>query len=146
MIAVRKGTKADLADVLKLVIELAVFEKEPDAVTASLNQYEASFAEGVFDFLVAEADEEIVGIALYYMTFSTWKGKMLYLEDFVVTNEWRNKGIGGLLFDAFLAESKKQKAVLSKWQVYDWNEDAIRFYKKRGADIDSTWFNCKIFN
>lgn len=146
MISIRKGAQADLKDILRLVLELAIFEKEPKAVTATLAQYEESYAEGVFDFMVAESDGEIIGLVLYYMTFSTWKGKMLYLEDFVVTQSWRGKGVGALLFDAFMAESKAQNAVLTKWQVYDWNVDAIRFYKKRGAEIDDAWYNCKLFN
>jgi len=146
MYTIRKGEKKDLPKVLELVLELAVFEKEPEAVTATLRDYESSFNEGIFEFQVAEVDGEVVGLVLYYMCFSTWKGKMLYLEDFIVTEAWRKKGIGEALFDAFIQASKDKGAVLSKWQVIDWNESAIKFYEKRGAVIESVWLNCKVFN
>lgn len=146
MYTIRKGGKKDLPKVLDLVLELAIFENEPDAVTATLADYETSLADQTFEFQVAEAEGEIIGLILYYMCFSTWKGKMLYLEDFVVTQSWRRKGVGEALFQAFIKASEEKQAALSKWQVLDWNESAINFYKKQTAIIESEWLNCKIFN
>ena len=94
--------------------------------------------------LVAEVDNSIVGMTLYYDTFSTWKGKMLYLEDFVVKESYRSQGIGDLLFDATLVEAKKRKCLLMKWQVLDWNTEAVKFYKRKQAEIETEWWNGKI--
>lgn len=146
MYAIRKGEKKDLPNILDLVLELAVFENEPNAVSATLSDYQISLADNTFEFQVAEADGKIIGLILYYMCFSTWKGKMLYLEDFVVTQSWRRKGVGQALFKAFIEASLAKKAALSKWQVLDWNESAINFYKKQGSVIEAEWLNCKIFN
>ena len=142
---IRKAKKTDLEFVHKLVVELAIYEKEPDAVTATLDDYEQAFSEGIFEVLIAERDNQIVGIALYYMTYSTWKGKMLYLEDFVVQEKYRHLGIGQSLFDAFKKEGKKKGAVLLKWQVLDWNTVAIRFYEKNNATLETDWINCKYY-
>jgi len=144
-ITIRKASKSDLVGILDLVIELAIFEKEPDAVTATIDDYEDSFDQGVFEALVAECEGQIIGTALYYMTYSTWKGKMLYLEDLVVTQTFRRKGIGQLLFDAVLEETKAKSAKLLKWQVLDWNQPAIDFYEKNKAIIEKDWYNGKIF-
>jgi len=144
-IIVRKASKSDLVAILDLVIELAVFEKEPDAVTATIADYEESFDQGVFEAHVAECEGKIIGTALYYMTYSTWKGKMLYLEDLVVTQSFRRKGIGQLLFNAVLEETKAKYAKLLKWQVLDWNQPAIDFYEKNKAIIEKDWYNGKIF-
>ena len=144
-ITIRKASKSDLAAILDLVIELAIFEKEPDAVTATISDYEESFDQGVFEAHVAEYEGKIIGTALYYMTYSTWKGKMLYLEDLVITQSFRRKGIGQLLFNAVLKETKAKRAKLLKWQVLDWNQPAIDFYEKNKAIIEKDWFNGKIF-
>jgi len=114
MITIRKADKKDLAAIHLLVTELAVYEEEPDAVTATLKDYETDFEAGLFKAYVAEIDGKIVGMALYYWAYSTWKGRMLFLEDFVVT---------------------------MKWQVLDWNEPAINFYKKYNAIIEDDWLN-----
>ena len=145
MINVRKATTEDLQAVLNLVIELAIYEKEPDAVTATLEDYQLAFDEQRIQILVAEDQGRVVGMALYYLTFSTWKGKMMYLEDFVVTESYRRKGVGELIWDALTQDSKEQNCILLKWQVLDWNEPAIKFYKKVNATIEKEWWNGKIY-
>ena len=145
MITVRKAKHTDLPAIYGLVKELAVFENEPEAVTATLSDYQKNFDQNVFDALVAEKNGEVVGTTIYYMTWSTWKGRMLYLEDFVIDQPFRRQGIGQLLFDEFLKEAKKLDAVMVKWQVLDWNEPAILFYKKNKAIIEKGWWNVKIF-
>ncbi|MGK0388214.1 MAG: ribosomal protein S18 acetylase RimI-like enzyme [Maribacter sp.] len=144
-IIIRTGKKTDISTVYNLVIELAVYEKEPDAVTATLEDYYNDFEEGIFKTLVAEIDGKVVGMMLYYMVYSTWKGKMVYLEDFVINEQYRRHGVGQLLYDKLLIESKKMKARLVKWQVIDWNEPAINFYKKNNAIIETEWYNVKKF-
>lgn len=141
----RKATKKDLKAVLDLVNELAVYEKAPQEVTVTLADYETDYANNLFDIIVAEQENEIVGIAFYYMAYSTWKGKMLYLEDFVVKEKLRGHGIGKLLFKAYLEEAVKLNVSLAKWQVLDWNEPAINFYKKHQATLEDEWFNGKLF-
>ncbi len=143
-ITIRKGTEADLPAILDLVRELAIYEKEPDAVTASLKDYENDF-KNIFETIVAEVEGKIAGMALYYLTFSTWKGRMLYLEDFVLTQSHRRHGIGQLIFDALLEEARKKEVRLIKWQVLDWNTPAIEFYKKNKATLETGWWNGKIF-
>lgn len=140
----RKATKQDLQAVLDLVNELALYEKAPQEVTVNLADYEKDFENKVFDIILAEQGNEIVGIAFYYMAYSTWKGKMLYLEDFVVKEELRGHGIGKLLFKAFLEEAKNLGASLAKWQVLDWNKPAINFYEKYNSTIEKEWYNGKI--
>jgi len=144
-IEVRKATKNDLKAIYGLVKELAIYEKEPEAVTATLEDYQNDFAEGIFEANVALYGEEIVGTTIYYMSYSTWKGKMLYLEDFVVKEAFRQKGVGQLLFDAYLAVAKEKKAVMVKWQVLDWNEPALNFYERNNAIIEKNWWSGKIF-
>lgn len=142
---IRQATAKDLPVLHNLVLELAEYEKAAHEFTATLGDYQRDFQEGVFEALVAEADGEIAGMALYYMTYSTWKGKMLYLEDFVVREAYRRKGIGEALFDTFLATAKAKGCRLAKWQVLDWNEPAIQFYRKKSATIEQEWWNGKIF-
>lgn len=144
-ILIRKGEKKDIPAVYDLVVELAIYEKEPDAVTATLEDYYNDFEEGVFKTLVAEINGEVVGMMLYYMVYSTWKGKMVYLDDFVVNKQYRRSGVGQLLYNQFILESKKMGAKLVKWQVLDWNEPAINFYKKNDTIIEDNWFNVKKF-
>ena len=142
---IRKGIKDDLVQVFALVKELALYEKAPDEVTASLADYYRDFEEGIFHVIVAEEDGKVMGILLYFITFSTWKGRMLYLEDFVVSESARGQGIGKLLFDELILEAKRLNCKLMKWQVLDWNDLAINFYKKYpGVVFDEEWHNCKI--
>ncbi len=144
-VEIRDGSINDIEAAYNLVVELAVYEKEPEAVTASLENYIQDFNDGIFQFLVAQSGNEIVGIAIYYMTYSTWKGKMLHLEDFIVTQQHRRKGIGELLFNAFVARARELDCVLTRWQVLDWNQTALNFYEKIGATIDKDWWTGKLY-
>ncbi len=128
-----------------LVCELAAYEKEPEAVTVDVGAYVEAFSQKLIDVTVADANGEIVGIALYYLTFSTWKGKCLFLEDFYVKPALRQAGIGKMLFDAYLEEAKKLGALQAKWQVLDWNQPALLFYAKYDAVIEKNWWNGKIY-
>ena len=143
-IQIRFAEKTDIQAIRELVMELAVFEKAPDAVTANKEDYESAFTSELISMLVAEVDNEIVGMTLFYDTFSTWKGKMLYMEDFVVKESYRSQGIGDLLFDATLQEAKERKCKMMKWQVLDWNTGAVKFYKRKQAEIETEWWNGKI--
>ena len=143
-ISIRKATQSDLPAIYNLVKELAVYENAPEELTASIEDYQRDFEEGVFESQVAVQEDCIIGMIVYYMTYSTWKGKMLYLEDFIITEKYRQKGIGYLLFEAFLAEAKYKGARLTKWQVLDWNTPAIKFYEKHGATIEKDWWNGKV--
>lgn len=142
---IRKATLADMSAVHDLVRELAIYEKAEHELSATVAEYERDFKDNVFEVQVAEQDNAIIGMALYYLTYSTWKGKMLYLEDFVVRSSHRRLGVGQLLFDAFLATAQEKKCNLVKWQVLDWNEDALKFYEKNQAIIEKEWWNGKIY-
>ncbi len=142
---VRFAKREDLPAIHALVRELAIYEKAEEEFVASVADYERDLACGIFEALVAEHAGEVVGMALYYMAYSTWKGRMLYLEDFVVKASMRGQGIGEKLFRAFLAEAQKKGCRLVKWQVLDWNEPAIHFYKKFEAIFEKEWLNGKIF-
>jgi GNAT superfamily N-acetyltransferase len=142
---IRKAEEKDLPFIHDLVRELAIFEKEEKEFTATLSMYEKDFKENVFQSIVAELDGEIIGMVLYYLTYSTWKGKMMYLEDFVVKEKNRGKGIGKALYEAFIEEAKHQQCQLAKWQVLDWNEPAIQFYTQNNAILEKNWWNCKVF-
>lgn len=143
MTKIRKARYEDLADILDLVVELAVFEKEPQAVTATLETYQEAWNAQLIDAIVAEQDQKVVGMALFYDTFSTWKGRMLYLEDFVVAASHRSQGIGKLIFDELFKEAERRKCILVKWQVLDWNSGAVKFYEEYGATIERQWWNGK---
>lgn len=144
-VIIRKAKIDDIPEIYGLVHELAVFEKEPEALTASIDEYEQAFSEGLLQGIVAIIDQKVVGIAVFYMTFSTWKGKCLYLEDFYVKPAFRKDKIGQQLFDAYIAEAKNQGANMTKWQVLDWNEIGLNFYHKNNAIIEKNWWNGKIF-
>ncbi|MEJ8803751.1 GNAT family N-acetyltransferase [Pontibacter sp. H249] len=147
MIQIRKGIIDDLPQVHGLIQELADYERAPHEVTNTLEDMRRDgFGEKpIFEFFVAEtAENGIVGIALYYTAYSTWKGKMLFLEDLVVTERYRRTGIGRKLFNAILKEAKLTGAKRFKWQVLEWNEPAIAFYKKIGANLDGEWINCNM--
>jgi GNAT superfamily N-acetyltransferase len=142
---IRQAKQDDIPAIHDLVRELAIYEKAEQEFIASQEEYRRDFADGVFQCQVAESDGQVVGMVLYYMTYSTWKGKMMYLEDFVVREAFRQKGIGQMLFDAFLAAAKKEGCRLVKWQVLDWNTPAVAFYEKNRAIIEKEWWNGKIF-
>jgi len=144
-VKIRPATEADIRDIHALMFELAVYEKNPEAVFTSPEEYLEDFRKGLFESMVAEIDGKIVGMTLYFMAYSSWKGKMLYLDDFVVNAAYRRFGIGQLLYDAFMAEAKLRGCRLVKWQVLDWNEPAIQFYQKNHAIIETGWWNVKRF-
>lgn len=146
-IIIRNAVKEDCLRMLELIQELAVYEKEPDAVTVSFDHFvESGFGENpVWFAYVAEVNGKVEGFALWYIRYSTWKGQRLYLEDLLVTEKMRGKGIGKLLFDKLIEECKEKKYSGMAWQVLDWNEPAINFYKKYdGVSIDKGWLNCMI--
>ena len=147
-IIIRKGTEKDLASALTLVKELAAYEKAPDEVEVTIEEMANwGFGENkVFDFFVAQENETTIGIALYYYKYSTWKGKCMFLEDIIVTESRRGEGIGKLLFDEIVKVAKTEKVRRLEWQVLDWNEPAINFYKKYNAVLDGEWINCKLTN
>lgn len=145
-IIIRKGLQVDLSGTLALIKELATFEKAPDEVIVTIEEMELDgFGENsIFKFFVAEVDNKIVGISLYYIKYSTWKGKCVFLEDIIVTEQFRQYGIGKKLFDAVVKVSKELNVQRLEWQVLNWNEPAIKFYKKVNSVFDSEWINCKL--
>ncbi len=146
MTTIRKGIKADLPQVLELIKELAIFEKALHEVDNTVEQMEIDgFGDSpTFDFFVAEKDAKIIGISIYYFRYSTWKGKRLYLEDLVVQESERGSGIGKLLFEKTIEQGKADKCTGMMWQVLDWNQPAIDFYKKYNARFEDEWLNCSI--
>lgn len=142
---VRKGTREDVPRVLELIKELATYEKAPNEVTITLYELlEDGFGTNpIYGLFVAELNNKVEGIALYYEKYSTWKGRCLFLEDIIVTEKLRGQGIGGKLFEAVIKVAKDRNAARMEWQVLDWNEPAINFYKKYDADLDGEWLNGK---
>jgi len=141
--AIREATLTDCSPILELINELAVYERAPEEVTVTLAEFEdAGFGQKpVWKAFVAELDAVIVGFALYYVRYSTWKGCRLYLEDFIVTDSHRGKGIGKQLFDTIVLEAHEKGFNGMTWQVLDWNEPALNFYKKYEAGVESGWLN-----
>jgi GNAT superfamily N-acetyltransferase len=143
---IRRGEKKDRPRLLELVQELAVYERAPDAVVVTVAELEKDgFGERpLFGFFVAETAAGIMGIAHYYYRYSTWNGKVLYLEDLVVTESERGKGLGKKLLDRIVQQADEDNCRLCIWQVLDWNEPSINFYKKIGAELDEEWINCTV--
>lgn len=135
------GEEHHLPDVLSLIQELASFEKEPDAVTNTLVELKKSWKEKHFDFIVVYDKENMVGFALFYFRYSTWKGLCLYLEDFYIQPAHRRLGIGNNVFDKLVSIAKANGCKLLNWQVLDWNKEAIKFYSRKGAAISTIWYN-----
>lgn len=147
-IVIRKGLEKDIPNALNLVKELAVYEKAPLEVEVTREEMmEWGFGKDkIFDFFVAEIDGEICGMALYYFKYSTWKGKCMFLEDIIVTEKLRKQGIGKMLFDEVVKVAAEKKVRRLEWQVLEWNEPAIEFYKKYNSRFDGEWINCKLTN
>lgn len=144
MIMIRKGNANDIPAALELVKELATYEKAPNEVEVTIDEMRKNYMEKVFDFFIAEKDNQIVGTAIYYYKYSTWKGKCIYLDDIVVTEKYRNQGIGRMLMQAVINQAKKDNVRKLEWQVLKWNTPAINFYKKFNALFDEEWLNCKL--
>lgn len=145
-ITLRKAESFDIPLIFSLVKELALFERAPEEVTATIEDYEKNgFSDKpLFDAFLLFENDQLAGFAIWYFRFSTWKGKRLYLEDLFVKSEFRSKGYGKLLMDAIIAEAKATNSKGLMWQVLDWNTPAIDFYKKYGARFDSGWINAHI--
>lgn len=145
-ITIREARKEDCSRLLELVHELAEFERAPQEVTVTLEEFEnAGFgAKPVWKSFVAEVKGKIEGFALYYVRFSTWKGSRLYLEDFIVTEKMRSQGLGKKLFETIIEEAKTKGYNGISWQVLDWNEPAIQFYKKYNTTIETGWLNASL--
>lgn len=145
-ILIREAIAADCSRLLELIKELAVYEKAPDEVTIDPKHFEESGfgTQPVWWALVAEVEGTVVGFALYYIRFSTWKGQRMYLEDLIVTEEWRGKGIGKQLLDQLIVVAQEKGFSGMLWQVLDWNEPAINFYKKYEAHFDPEWINVSL--
>lgn len=138
---IRKATKTDMSRVLELIQELAVFEKEPDAVVVTVEQLENDGFIGHPDFtcFVAETEEQVEGIALIYQRYSTWKGKTIHLEDLIVSHKMRGSGMGTALLDEVIKYGAQLGVKRITWEVLEWNTPAINFYNKKGAFIMDDW-------
>jgi GNAT superfamily N-acetyltransferase len=145
-INIRVAEKKDCLRLLELIHELAVYEKAPEEVTVSLEEFQdAGFGKNiVWKAFVAEENGIIQGFGLYYIRYSTWKGCRMYLEDLLVTEKMRGKGIGKLIFNRLIEEAIEKEFKGMTWQVLDWNEPAINFYKKYNSDFDSGWLNASL--
>ncbi len=143
-ITIRKGTRDEIPAVFELVKELAVFERALASLSNTPERMARDYDRGLYDFIVADDNGAIVGISLYYFRYSTWKGKRLYMEDIIVTEKERGKGIGKLLFDGTVSIAKESECTGMMWQVLDWNTSAVSFYRKYGTSYDDEWINCNL--
>jgi len=143
---IRTAVEADCPAMLELIKELAILEKAPNEVTVSMEEFiDAGFGQNpIWGAFIAEFDGKIVGISLYYIRYSTWKGRRLYLEDLIVTESMRGYGIGKQLFEETINYGKSKGYQGMVWQVLDWNEPAIQFYRKYKADFDAEWINVSV--
>jgi GNAT superfamily N-acetyltransferase len=145
MILIREAKPKDISAVLQLIRELADFEREPKAVVNTESElHQHIFKDKICNAIVADENNEIIGFALYYNSYSTWKGKCLYLEDIYVQKARRKHGVGALLFEKIISIAEYQKVRRLEWLVLDWNQPAIQFYKKYEANLDNSWLNGKI--
>lgn len=146
-INVRKAEKKDVPEIFRLIKELALYEKAPDEVKVSEQELERDGfgPDAVYKAFVAEGDGKIIGMALYYIKYSTWKGRCVYLEDLIVSMEYRRYGIGAKLFEEVVKACKQLGVRKMDWQVLDWNEPAINFYKKYNAALSDEWLNGSLY-
>ncbi|MFA7272362.1 MAG: GNAT family N-acetyltransferase [Crocinitomicaceae bacterium] len=143
---IRSAEQKDVVAIFGLIRELALYEKAPEQVTNTVeNLHKDLFIEPICEAIVAEENNVVIGFALFYTSYSTWKGKSLYLEDFYVSEEHRRKGVGQLLFERVLQIAKDRKMARMDWQVLEWNQMAIDFYKKNNALLDPEWINGRLF-
>ena len=146
-IIIRRAIQTDCPRMMELIQELAIYERAPGEVTVSVEHFvESGFGvRPIWWAFVAELDDQVVGFALYYIRYSTWKGQRMFLEDILVTDKMRGQGIGKLLFDRLIAEAKEKKFSGMMWQVLNWNDPAINFYRKyKEVHFDNEWLNCSI--
>jgi GNAT superfamily N-acetyltransferase len=144
---IRKGNQLDMPSVLDLIRELAEFENALPEVSNTVSDLIEDWTNDWFEILVAENENKnIVGMAMYHKAYSSWKGRMIYLDDLIVKSDWRGKGIGTALLKELITNADSSKANLIKWQVLDWNESAVSFYEKMGVIIERDWWNCKYYN
>ncbi len=146
MLNVREGKKEDLKEVFRLIRELAIYENGLDQMTNTVERMaKDGFGENpIYGLVIAENDGVIIGCAIYYYRYSTWKGKRMYLEDLIVTEEKRGLGAGKMLFEEIIKIAKETNCTGMMWQVLDWNEPAINFYKKYDTGFENEWINCNI--
>lgn len=144
-IQITEALPSDVNSIHQLIFELATYEKAPEemVITPDILLKDGFGDNKIFTCFVARVDNSVVGIALLYTKYSTWKGKCIFLEDIVVTEKYRSHGIGSKLFKRSMQYAKEQNAGRLEWQVLDWNEPAINFYKHFDAVLDPTWINCK---
>lgn len=142
---IRKGKKEDCRAIRELILELAIYEKAEHEMTLSVEELEADgFGEDpIYNVIIAEQEQDIIGMALYYEKYSTWKGRSIYLEDLIVTESKRGIGAGKALFEEVMKEARDRNCGRMEWQVLDWNQPSINFYKSYGAELDSEWINGK---
>ena len=143
---IRFAQSEDAKHILKLIKELAIYERCSDALILTEDRLiKDGFGDNpLFHCLIAESSDDILGIAIYYRRYSSWKGQTIHLEDLIVKDEYRKKGVGEKLFIETAKEAKKCNAERFEWEVLEWNHSAINFYKKMGANIDTEWFLCKM--
>ncbi len=146
MIEIRKATKQDVPDILGLIKELAEFEKAPNEVIVTEESLlnDGFSDQPLFYTLVGEVDGEIIGMALFFYKYSTWKGKVMHLEDLIVKQSERGKGYGKVLLNEIITVAKKENLKRIDWQVLDWNAPAVKFYESIGAEIQKEWWNCRL--
>lgn len=146
MINYREARSGDQSSIHQLIVELAVFEREPMAVINTPDAlYRDLFIDKICFAIIAEEENRIIGFALFYFSYSTWKGRCLYLEDIYVCEDYRNKGIGQSLFDRVVDVAKTNEVARMDWQVLNWNNAAINFYRKNNAELSDEWLNGRYF-
>ncbi len=144
-IQIRQATRSDVPALHGLVAELAAYVGESHNFTATIAAYEDDFDAGFYHAVVAEDQGKVIGMALYYFVYSTWKGRMIYLEDFVLAPDYRRQGIGQRLWDVLLERGRERGCKLLKWQIVDTNKEAMKFYHAQEAIIEDNWLNGKLF-